>query len=52
MMSEPEMVRPLFSGAVREPPPTGLPLTVSVLDIVASPLTVRLLAEDRLDVDN
>ena len=50
-MSEPEMVSPLPSMALREPPPTGLPLTVSVPEMAAFPPTVRSLADVKFEAD-
>ena len=37
--------------ALREPPPTGLPLTVSVLEMAAFPPIVRSLADVKLEAD-
>ena len=43
------MIKPRLGMALRELPPTGLPLTVSAPLIDASPPTVRLLVDDKLE---
>ena len=48
-MSVPLIDSPLPSMALRELPPTGLPLTVRVLAMLASPPTVMLLVDDKLE---
>ena len=43
------MIKPLLGITMRELPPTVLPLTVSVLAMWASPPTVMLLVDDKLE---